>query len=126
MNEPIKAGVTGMLVQFSDAQKLRPRPQTLGDQVRAACNDKKLWSEMWPYLTASAGTDSREFDHAICVDRLLAWDKEHGEVLIKAKLSHRKLWNVLKRQIGHVFDMDNGHIAGLLEADNNSNKEATA
>lgn len=112
------------IIFFSEAEAQRPRPAHLHQTVRNALKDKDLWAVMWPYLRGTAPTGSREFDHGIAVDRLLAWDAKHGGVIAGSNLSHRKLWTVIKRQLDHHFDVENGHINGLLEADNNGKQQA--
>lgn len=112
--EVAKGGIAGKMILFTEAQHLKPRRRELHELVRTACKDKTLWMSMWPYLTGTAGTDSREFDHGAAVDRLLQWDAKNGKHIAEFRLSWRKLWQVLSRQLAAAnFDMDNGHIAGL-------------
>jgi hypothetical protein len=114
MPNEAKAGVAdGIVILFTDAQKMRPRKAHLHERIREACADPKLWTSIWPYLTGRAGTDSAVMDHGIVIDRLLAWDKDHGGQISASHMSHKQLWAVMARQVSALFDLENGHVAGL-------------
>lgn len=124
MIEATRTGSAQRMITFNDAMKLRPQPRLIYEHIRKACQDTNgFWSDVYPFLTGSAGTDSREFDHALVVDRLLTWDRTHGGFIAASGLSYRKLWQAFHREVSKFFDLENGHLVGLRIEDNSQAPE---
>ncbi len=104
------------LINFAQAELNACRPSTVREEIRKAFRDPVLWTTVEPLVLPPGKQGSKEYDHAITVDRILQWDTKHNNGKIASfGLSPRLLWDHAYAVLGGVFKVGRGRVIGLLE-----------
>jgi hypothetical protein len=103
-------------ISFAEAEERNPRIRRLGDEVRRALLNPAVWLVCAPYLYGTAKTGSTQYNHANVVREVREWDrKANHSHIANYDLSDKALWNVVYRELGHVFKVQRGMIVDVLE-----------
>jgi hypothetical protein len=104
------------LINFAQAELNACRPSTVREEIRKALRDQPLWATIEPLILPPGKQGSKEYDHAIVVDRILQWDaKNNNGKIASFGMSPRLLWDHAYAVLGGVFKVGRGRVIGLLE-----------
>jgi hypothetical protein len=111
-------------LSFSLAELNNCKPTTVREEFRKAFRTPELWAVIEPLVLPPGKQGSKEFDHAIVIDRVLQWDTKQNNGRIAAfGLPPRLLWDHAYAVLGSVFAVSRGRVIGLLE---NKHKDTAA
>lgn len=119
MNEEHNSNTGTRIVSFAEAQAIKARPVDIAQHIKKLLSIKSVWEEIEPFLTGEPDiTENRQYDQALMIKCILDADRKFNDgQLSRMKLSYRKLYQRIHRQLANVYELKRGRVVGLLLED---------